>query len=198
MASDTLEGAFQPLDGPSTRVTRSVPTLRETAQPDSAADPLAERVDRPHNPHSDGDAAQDEIVLAELPSQSHDSALSSQARRQLAKHGSSALEERESQMDDAAAYGDEIDDADGYSNEHQDAERGGEEDAETWMQDQPDELLDDHEEESAEEDSDVEHDSRSEGEIESIRYEMEGVEDAVPALTDKYQLVDRLGEGEPV
>ncbi|KWU45639.1 kinase-like protein [Rhodotorula sp. JG-1b] len=62
------------------------------------------------------------------------------------------------------------------------------------MRDEQDEFVDEEDEESAD-DSDVENDSRSEGEIESIRHEIDGVEDAVPALADKYQLIDRLGEG---
>ncbi|GAA5878599.1 hypothetical protein JCM3774_004077 [Rhodotorula dairenensis] len=177
-----------------TRTTRSASTLREPVEPDPL-DLLVERVDRPHHSDSDEDAAQDEIVLVELPSQSHDSALSSQARRQLAKHGSSALEDRRSQMDNEAAYDSEDEHEDEYRDEAHEGEHDEGDDADIQMRDEQDELLDEEEESAEEEDSDVEHDSRSEGEIESIRYEMEGVEDAVPALTEKYQLIDRLGEG---
>ncbi|TNY24011.1 kinase-like domain-containing protein [Rhodotorula diobovata] len=43
--------------------------------------------------------------------------------------------------------------------------------------------------------SEPEEDSRSEGEIQAIGAEMDGVERAVPGLLGKYHLVDRLGEG---
>jgi hypothetical protein len=192
MTRDDTLAPVQSLRGPSTRLTRSASALSKPVEPDSAADsPAAERVqvDRPTRSESDEDAAQDEVVLAELPSQSHDSALSSQARRQLAKAGSSAFDERDSQMDDydEEAYDSEAEhDDDMYDDEDNGADVG--------MRDEQDELVDEEDEESAD-DSDVENDSRSEGEIESIRHEIDGVEDAVPALTDKYQLIDRLGEG---
>lgn len=189
--NDTL-APVQSLRGPSTRLTRSASALSKPVEPDSAVDsPAAERVqvDRPTRSESDEDAAQDEVVLAELPSQSHDSALSSQARRQLAKAGSSAFDERDSQMDDhdEEAYDSEAE----HDDDMYDDEDNG---ADVQMRDEQDELVDEEDEESAD-DSDVENDSRSEGEIESIRHEIDGVEDAVPALADKYQLIDRLGEG---
>lgn len=192
MTRDDTLVPVQSLRGPSTRLTRSASALSKPVEPDSAADsPAAERVqvDRPTRSESDEDAAQDEVVLAELPSQSHDSALSSQARRQLAKAGSSAFDERDSQMDD---HDEEVYDSEAeHDDDMYDDEDNG---ADMEMRDEQDELVDEEDEESAD-DSDVENDSRSEGEIESIRHEIDGVEDAVPALTDKYQLIDRLGEG---
>lgn len=189
--NDTL-APVKSLRGPSTRLTRSASALSKPVEPNFAADsPAAERVqvDRPTRSESDEDAAQDEVVLAELPSQSHDSALSSQARRQLAKAGSSAFDERDFQMDDhdEEAYDSEAE----HDDDMYDDEDNG---ADVQMRDEQDELVDEEDEESAD-DSDVENDSRSEGEIESIRHEIDGVEDAVPALADKYQLIDRLGEG---
>lgn len=189
MTRDDTLAPVQSLRGPSTRLTRSASALSKPVEPDSAADSERDQVDRPTRSESDEDAAQDEIVLAELPSQSHDSALSSQARRQLAKAGSSAFDERDSWMDDqdGEAYDS---DAEHDDDMYDDDDHG----ADVRMQDEEDELVDEEDEESAD-DSDVENDSRSEGEIESIRHEIDGVEDAVPALTDKYQLIDRLGEG---
>lgn len=54
----------------------------------------------------------------------------------------------------------------------------------------------DEEEESEEDDDDEMGDSKSEGEIEAINYEMAKLTESVPALLGAYKLVDRLGEGE--
>ncbi|GAA5979260.1 hypothetical protein JCM10908_002859 [Rhodotorula pacifica] len=194
MAHNASLAPVQSLRGPSTRLTRSASALSKPVQPSSATDTPAECTNSLSQDDSDEDAAIDEVVLAELPSQSHDSALSSQARRQLAKAGSSAFEDRDSQMnDDDAASDSEGCHEDSYSDEEERVVMNWDVDAQGH--DGDDQLIDEEDEEDSADDSDLGNDSRSEGEIESIRHEIDGVEEAVPALTDKYQLIDRLGEG---
>lgn len=191
MAQNAPPVPAKALRAPATRVTRSASTLSKEVEPSSPADSPAKSAateERRLGESDQDDDAEDEIILAELPSQSHDSALSSQARRQLAPAGSSALEDRDLVMDayeDEEYSGDE-DDENIYVDEEgeEDEMRDGQDDGEAQGEG----------DESAEEESE-EEDSRSEGELQSIRYEMHGVEEAVPALAGKYKLVDRLGEG---
>ncbi|KPV76815.1 uncharacterized protein RHOBADRAFT_34257 [Rhodotorula graminis WP1] len=69
-----------------------------------------------------------------------------------------------------------------------------EDDDEDGLEVEPEEDEQDDEDEAASS-SEHEQDSRSEGEIQAIGHEMDGVERSVPGLLGKYHLVDRLGEG---
>lgn len=173
-----------------TRVTRSASTLRKQVEPSTPAS--ASDHDRDHL--DDDDAMDDEIVLAPLPTRTAattDPALSSQTRLQLARPGSSALDDR---VSDATGGLDGLEGAAG----RQDGALSDEHDEDMRLQDEDDELeVDDEQDDEDEVASSSEHeqDSRSEGEIQAIGHEMDGVERSVPGLLGKYHLVDRLGEG---
>lgn len=180
---------------PGTRVTRSASNLRKQLQPPSTPASASEDDD-------DDDAMDDdEVVLAPLPTRSLDPELSSQTRLQLARPGSSALDER---VSDAPGAGLDTR-GEGHGGAYSDDEgtqHGYDEDPAVRMQDEEDFEGRLGEEEDDEEGGEVsssepEEDSRSEGEIQAIGAEMDGVERAVPGLLGKYHLVDRLGEGEP-
>ncbi|GJN87898.1 hypothetical protein Rhopal_000853-T1 [Rhodotorula paludigena] len=169
-----------------TRMTRSASTLRKQVEPST-----------PAAMDDDDDEEDDEVVLAGVPPSrsSQQQQLSSQTRLQLARAGSSALDER---VSDAPTAGDapmgHATDEDGcfdYRALDEDArDAPGPMFDDDFREDDEDEEQDDEEEE--EEDVD---DSRSEGELQAIGVEMDGVERAVPGLLGKYHLVDRLGEG---
>lgn len=166
-----------------TRMTRSASTLRKQVEPSTPAMDEDEDED-------------DEVVLAAVPPSrsSQQQQLSSQTRLQLARAGSSALDER---VSDAPTAGDapmgHATDEDGcfdYRALDEDArDAPGPMFDDDFREDDEDEEQDD---EGEEEDVD---DSRSEGELQAIGVEMDGVERAVPGLLGKYHLVDRLGEG---
>ncbi|GAA6000743.1 hypothetical protein JCM10207_004635 [Rhodosporidiobolus poonsookiae] len=146
------------------------------------------------------DDDEDSIVLAQVPSRSQDAELSSQTRQQLARAGSSAFDGRFSEApridtDEEAAFNEAYEQA--LQHGMSTAEAG------EWASNalaapgafaDEDEVFADEEEEEEEEEEDVD-DSRSEGELQAIGMEMDGLERAVPGLLNKYRLVDRLGEG---
>ncbi|BGP29559.1 Cell division control protein 7 [Rhodotorula toruloides] len=164
------------------RVTRSASNLRKQIQPSSANS-------------DDDDSMHDEVVLAPLPSRSQDDQLSSQTRRQLARPGSSALDERVSDAEGVA--GQALAEA-GHgrgSSWYGSQDESMEADGAAGVEDEELEDEDDGEGEQEEEDSDAGDDSRSEGELQAIGAEMDALEQAVPGLLGKYHLTDRLGEG---
>ncbi|GAA6030176.1 hypothetical protein JCM8097_009299 [Rhodosporidiobolus ruineniae] len=157
---------------------------------------LASRLSKQVVP-SDNDDQDDAIVLVHsAPSQ--DLGLSSQTRQQLARAGSSALDDRVSEAvadaEEEEAY------REVYSDGRSSAERRMAQEQAGWstVQEEFDaqEMMDDEDDDDEQEDEDEEmDDSRSEGEVQAINFEMDGLEKAVPALAQKYRLVDRLGEG---
>lgn len=192
MARNAPLASVQPPGATGARLTRSASTLSKQVEPSSPAD-----LEAAHHGDDDGDledngagsdenSADDDIAHEGMPSQG--SGLSSQTRQQLARAGSSALQERESEMDhdEERSYSSASEDEDARS-----LSRDSEEDIAMDRQDEEGEG-DDAVEESSESEQE---DPRSEGELQSIRYEMQSIEDAVPKLADKYQLLDRLGEG---
>ncbi|GAA5826303.1 hypothetical protein JCM11251_007247 [Rhodosporidiobolus azoricus] len=183
MPAAAVLGAAQVHNVPSRPLTRSTSRLTKEVLPDDM---------------DDEDEEEDQIVL--VPSNSREGDLSSQTRNQLARAGSSALDER---VSDAAGLNDE-DEEEAYRQAYGAVEQSLRDDVQAQMLDEPDwtgqekeagdEDLDVEEEEEEDEDEEMD-DSRSEGEIQAINVEMDGLERAVPGLLDKYHLVDRLGEG---
>ncbi|GAA5846611.1 hypothetical protein JCM9279_006762 [Rhodotorula babjevae] len=176
---------------PATRITRSASTLRKQVEPSTPASAS----DHDHQLDDGDDDMDDEIVLAPLPTRTTattDPALSSQTRLQLARPGSSALHDRVSDatggVEGAAATWEHIvtddEEYDAFM-QAQDEEDDGDLEVEP-EQDDEDEVASS---------SEHEQDSRSEGEMQAIGHEMDGVERSVPGLLGKYHLVDRLGEG---
>ncbi|GAA5850959.1 hypothetical protein JCM8547_009142 [Rhodosporidiobolus lusitaniae] len=185
MAAQAGPLAHAHLNGVSRPATRSTSRLSKQVLPEPEED-------------DDDEAMEDEVVLAQLPSRSQDADLSSQTRLMLHRPGSSAFDERVSvaQQSDFA-----VDDDEQVHLElaHR-LEMDGVDMAERrWAEEEPlysEEDLQDEEEDVEEEDDDDEmDDSRSEGERYAIGLEMDGLEKAVPGLSSKYHLVDRLGEG---
>ncbi|GAA5918563.1 hypothetical protein JCM6882_002337 [Rhodosporidiobolus microsporus] len=192
MAAQTGPLSHAQLNGATRPITRSASLLSKQVLPDEASEDEAM------------DDDEDQIVLVH--SQSQDGDLSSQTRQQLARAGSSALDER---VSDGAGGGlVDPDEEDAYREAYERVERSLQEsvqaqlrEEQAWAEDAGGETGDlGFEEEFAEEEEEEEEDeemddSRSEGEIQAINVEMDGVEKAVPGLVDKYHLVDRLGEG---
>ncbi|GAA5984431.1 hypothetical protein JCM11641_000135 [Rhodosporidiobolus odoratus] len=172
-------------------VTRSTSNLAKEVHPPPADEP------------SEDEMQEDDLVLAPLPSRSQDADLSSQTRQQLARPGSSALDDR------VSAPADEDEEA-AYREAYGKVEQSVKDDMDAQMQDAPDwmrinaedfdprsEDADDFGDEGEEDEEGEEEvdDSRSEGELAVIGAEMDGLERAVPGLLNKYHLIDRLGEG---
>lgn len=165
------------------RVTRSASNLRKQIQPTSPAN------------SDDDEGMHDEVVLAPLPSRSQDGQLSSQTRRQLARPGSSTLDERVSDADGVAGQALSGAEHGRGSSWYGSQDESMEADAAAGVEDEELDDEDDGEEDQEEEDSDAGDDSRSEGELQAIGAEMDALEQAVPGLLGKYHLTDRLGEG---
>lgn len=85
-------------------------------------------------------------------------------------------------------------DSPGVENDDEDEDEVEEEEDEEEEEEEEDEEEEEQEGSDAD-DSDALSDGRSDGEVESIRYEISQLVRAVPALFDRYKLVDRLGEG---
>ncbi|GAA5932123.1 hypothetical protein JCM3775_004245 [Rhodotorula graminis] len=182
---------------PATRITRSASTLRKQVEPSTPASASDRDLDLGGNDDDDDHDMHDEIVLASVPAgtaaTTTDPALSSQTRCQLARPGSSTFDYGEPDALSRAAghslgaYSD-VEDEDAAMRVQD------EDDDEDGLEVEPEEDEQDDEDEAASS-SEHEQDSRSEGEIQAIGHEMDGVERSVPGLLGKYHLVDRLGEG---